>query len=556
MLAALSIRDLVLAGRADISFAPGLAVLTGETGAGKSILLDALSLALGARSDPALAAPGVPQASVSAVFRLRAGHPARAFLSEQGLEAGEELIVRRVQGRDGRTRAFLNDAPVGLRLLQDLAGQLVEIHGQHDTQDLRASRSHRAMLDSHGGLTTTAAAVAAAAKDLAAARAALDDCTARLAAWAGEEAETRRRLEELDALDPQPGLEAQLAEERSLLLNGAQMTEGLGQAVASLDSETGTPASLHQLVRQLEKLADQAPTHLAEALEALNRAGIEMEEARASATRLLEAVQSDPQRLETVEARLFGLRAAAREAGVGVDALGEVRARLLKARSTGSGLKDEQRACRKAQAQAQDLYLRQARALSQGRRRAAKKLESAVNRELEPLRMGQARFHAAFEEVAEETAPPGGLEEVRFLAATNPGSPPGPIGRIASGGELSRFMLALKLALAERGGGQSLIFDEIDAGLSGAAAEAVGVRLKKLARRAQVLIVTHAPQIAAHADHHFRVVKHVSQGRTRTEVEALTSAASREEVARMLAGVEVTHEARAAASRLIQGRGR
>lgn len=553
MLVSLSIRDVVLIDRLDLHFEDGLGVLTGETGAGKSILLDSLGLALGDRADSGLVRHGADQLAVTAVFDLPDGHPARAILGEQGLDAGEDVLtVRRVVSRDGRSRAFADDQPVSVGLLRRLGDTLVEIHGQFDTHGLLNPATHLGILDAYGGLEAKAAAVRTAWKGWREAAAKRAKAEADLARDREEEEALRHAVEEMRVLAPKPGEEAELAEKRSQLMHGEQIAEGLNGALASVSQEVDVEGAIRSAQRSLERILDKAGGTVQPILDAFDRAAIEASEALNLLEKAAGEIDLDPRHLEAVEERLFDMRALARKHQVEPDELPDVleglEGRLAALEGGGA---DITRLMREEQA-AREAYVAAARALHKDRAAVAAKLDKAVMTELKPLKLDKATFVTAVEEQAEEDWGATGLDRVAFLVATNPGAPPGPIAKIASGGELSRFTLALKVVLAEIGPVPTLVFDEVDAGIGGATAAAVGERLGRLADRLQVLVVTHSPQVAARGDHHFRVSKAEAGGRVSTTVERLETAERREEVARMLAGERITDEARAAADSLLK----
>ncbi len=548
MLRQLSIHNVVLIDRLELEFEPGLGVLTGETGAGKSILLDSLGLALGARADTGLVRSGEAQAAVSALFELPAGHDAFAELAEQGIEPepGEPLIVRRTLKSDGGSRAFAGGASVNATLLREVAGGLVEIHGQHDDRGLLNPKGHRALLDSFGRLDT--AAVAAAWAERARVEAALEAAQA--------EAETAQRdrewlefsVNEIGALAPQAGEESALAEQRAAMQAGARAGESLTGIDELLNGSDGALAKLRSAARKIERGAADHPL-LAEALASLDRAVIEASEAEEKIARATDVLAFDPARLDDVEARLFDIRGMARKHRVEPDALaalGEELAGKLAAIDEGgariAALEAELEAARA-------VYAAAAAELTQARHAAAARLDAAVAGELTPLKLDAARFRTRIDEAEPGAA---GSDKVEFEVSTNPGAPFGALTRIASGGELSRFILALKVALAEEGGAATMIFDEIDRGVGGAVASAIGERLARLAEGSQLLVVTHSPQVAARAAHHYRIEKAHGDAGTRTTVRKLTSDERREEIARMLSGADITDEARAQAARLLE----
>ncbi len=578
MLTALAIRDVVLIERLDLAFGPGLTVLTGETGAGKSILLDSLGLALGARAESGLVRPGAAQATVTACFAPPAGHPVAALLAAGGIaaEPGEDVVLRRVLGEDGRSRAFVNDQPVGVALLRRIGAVLVEVQGQHEQMGLADPASHAGLLDAFGvppGLRADAASAWTAWRD---AREALAAAREAIAAARRDEEWLTHAVAELSALAPQPDEEAALAEERLHLQRAERRAEAIAAAAAELAPGShgrdrrspGPGAALRAAARALQRLipAAAAPGDAAgdaanagapaanpvdPALAALERAEEALAEAETLLSRLAAEAEADPRRLEQAEERLFALRAAARKHAVAVADLPGLRDSLaarLAALQTGEA---EVAALEQEAAAARTRYEAAAGALSAARAAAARKLDRAVGRELPPLRLDKARFRADVAALAEAEWGPGGADAVRFLIATNPGQDLGSLARVASGGELSRLMLALKVVMAAGSPVPTLVFDEVDAGIGGATAASVGERLARVASGVQVLVVTHSPQVAARGTAHLRVAKATAAGRTATLVAALDAAARQEEIARMLAGETITEAARAAAAELL-----
>jgi len=566
MLTRLSIRDIVLIDRLDIELSAGLAVLTGETGAGKSILLDAFALALGARGDAALVRHGAEQGQVTACFDVAKNHPARAILaandvaapaSEEGSHAEgapeDELILRRVQLADGRTRAFVNDQPVSVQVLRALGASLVEIHGQHDERALVDSSSHRALLDAAGGLEEAAVQVARAWGDRRAAADTVAQHRARVESARREAEWLRHAVEELFRLKPEPGEESALAARRAVMMQAEKVAEDLRdahEAVAGLNSPV---PGLAGTLRRLERRAPQAPDLIGPVNQSLEQALRALEDTRLQLEAALAQTGHDPQTLERIEERLFALRAAGRKYNVVVDelaALAERHIADLAALDAGSEALSRLEA---AAAKADARWREAAEKLSAARRQAAEKLDAAVNAELKPLRLERACFTT---EIVTDPAEPGphGIDRIEFWVQTNPGTKAGPLMRVASGGELARFLLALKVVLADRGSAPTLVFDEIDTGAGGAVADAVGQRLARLAARVQVVAVTHAPQVAARADRHYLITKSaLDRGRRMaTRIAEVAAERRREEIARMLAGAEITDEARAAAERLIR----
>lgn len=560
MLTALSIRDVVLIERLDLAFGPGLTVLTGETGAGKSILLDSMGLAIGARADQGLVRPGAAQASVTASFSPGAGHPIAALLAEQGIDTEEEeLVLRRVVGRDGKSRAFVNDQAVSIGLLRRAGGLLVEIQGQHEQMGLADPAGHAALLDAFGVPPRLNADVAAAWKAWRAAENHAEAAREAVATAQRDEEWLRHSVHELSALAPQPDEEDRLAAERQALQQGERRAEAIATALAELTPRdrriAGPSASLRAASRALQKLlapgAANAENPALPPLAALERAEEALAEAETLLTRLVADTEADPARLERAEERLFALRAAARKYETRVpelpDLLAALTERLTELETGAAGIAAAEREAAKAR----NAYALAASALSASRRDAALRLEKAVTRELPPLRLDRARFVVRVQDVPETGWGEYGADSVRFLIATNPGQEPGPLERIASGGELSRLMLALKVVLARGSTVPTLVFDEVDSGIGGATAAAVGERLARVAEGVQVLVVTHSPQVAARGRSHMRVVKEAAQGSAATRVDPLDSRARREEIARMLAGETVTDAARAAADDLL-----
>ncbi|MBN8845801.1 MAG: DNA repair protein RecN [Sphingomonadales bacterium] len=553
MLTALSIANIVLIERLDLDFEAGLGVLTGETGAGKSILLDALGLALGMRADSALVRQGADKAQVTASFTPpAAGTPLAALLAENEieLETGEPLLIRRTLKADGGSRAFLNDQPCSAALLREIGTFLVEIHGQHDDRGLLAPAGHRALLDAYARADSGAVAAAhamwrVAEEKLAAARSAVAEAE-RDREW------LEHCVAELQALDPQPGEEGTLADSRAAMQKGEKIAGDLGTILEAFDGSAGGPALLRGAARRLDRLAGDHPL-LAEALASLDRAIIEADEAETALQDAARALEYDPERLEATETRLFELRAMARKHNVQPDELaelaGELAARLDAIEGGSAGIAKLEAAVAEGAA----AYTHAATALSDLRAKAAARLDVAVAGELVPLKLDAAKFQTLVERLPTERWGADGMDRVEFLISTNPGAPFAPLAKIASGGELSRFILALKVALAEEGGADTIIFDEIDRGVGGAVASAIGERLARLARGGkQLLAVTHSPQVAAKGASHFMIAKSSEGTVTRTGVRALDEAGRREEIARMLSGAEVTEEARAQAERLLE----
>jgi DNA repair protein RecN (Recombination protein N) len=555
MLVSLSIRDFVLIEKLDLNFSVGarggLDALTGETGAGKSILIDALGLALGARAESGTVRRGAGQASVAASFELAGDHPARAVLAEQALDDEDVLTLRRLVGADGRGRAFVNDQPVSMALLRRLGDTLVEIQGQMEQHGLLDMTTHRAALDAFAGLDKQGEAVRAAWQAWRSAAQARADAEAAAAAARRDEDFLRHAVKELETLAPKPDDEESLAEQRQLLRAGSALGEALSQALAELEQGRGAVTALRSAHRLIERNVDKAAGRLDVALAALDRALSEATEAQAQLEAAREALEFDPARLDKLEERLFALRAAARKHNVAVPELAVLaetfRTQLAALDDGEAGLKRLAGAAKAARA----AYVTAAEAQAAARRKGAVRLDKAVAAELGPLKLEKAKFVTDIAALPEAEWSAAGIDRVQFTVATNPGTPTAPIARIASGGELSRFLLALKVCLAKVGDAGTIVFDEVDSGIGGATAAAVGERLKRLARDVQVLVVTHSPQVAAVADRHWLIRKTTTRNAASTDVLALDAKGRREEIARMLSGAEVTAEARAAADRLL-----
>lgn len=551
MLTGLSIRDVVLIEALDLVFEEGLGVLTGETGAGKSILLDALGLALGARADSGLVRAGSDRAQVTASFDASPAAIKLLEANDMAVEPGEPLLIRRSVRADGGSKAFINDQPCSAALLRELGTQLVEIHGQHDDRGMLNARGHRAMLDAFGRCDVQAVSTAYAAwqeaKDrLDSAREALDNAT-RDREW------LEHAVAELRAFAAQPGEEEELAGERAAMQKGERIADDLRTVLEAFEGSDSGLAKLRSAARRLDRLGSEHPL-LAEALTALDRAVIEASEAEDKLIAATQALSFDPARLEAIEVRLFDLRGLARKHNVQPAALAQLTedlaAKLDAIEAGGEGLaKLEHEVARKA-----ETYKAVAQKLSDMRIAAASRLDAAVASELAPLKLDAAKFRTEVERVGEDRWSAHGIDRVEFLISTNPGAPFAPLAKIASGGELSRFILALKVALAEEGGASTIIFDEIDRGVGGAVASAIGERLARLASAGkQLLAVTHSPQVAAKGQAHYFIAKSSEGTVTRTGVVRLDSEGRRQEIARMLSGAEITAEAKAQAARLMEG---
>ena len=557
MLAALSIRDIVLIDKLDLEFGAGLSALTGETGAGKSILLDAFSLAIGARGDASLVRRGVDQGQVTATFELSPNHPVLALLGENGIAIEDDvLILRRVQGSDGRSRAFINDTGVSVQLLRQVGRALVEIHGQHDERALIDPSGHRDLIDAFGELGPDAARLCELYEAWGEADAARARHEGEIAATRANSDYLSHALEELQALNPEPEEEEALASRRQLMMHAEKIAADLNEAMDALQGEGTAGARLASALRRLERQADSGGPMLTGVAEALERVLNETNAARDKIEEARALTAFEPADLERAEERLFALRAVARKHRVQVDDLPALAERLqaeLDALDTSEG-----RAAELAEqaAQARKAYEQAALSLSKARAKAAKRLDEEVAAELAPLKLEKARFVTQVETVDLAEGGPSGIDRIAFWVATNPGTDPGPMMKVASGGELARFILALKVVLAARGSAPTLIFDEADSGVGGATAAAVGERLAGLADSVQVLAVTHAPQVAALAEGHLRIAKEAIAGpqgeAMATRVAVLEGEHRREEIARMLAGQTITDEARAAADRLMR----
>lgn len=553
MLVSLSIRNVVLIEKLDLTFDHGLGVLTGETGAGKSILLDSLGFALGTRADLRLLRPGAEQASVTAAFEIAADHPARAILAEQDIEAEDPLLLRRVLTKDGRSRAFVNDQAASAGLLRLLADSLIEVQGQFDQRGLMDPATHRDLLDSFGRLKPLADKLRARWRAWQDAVTAREAAAARLAEAQRDEAFLRHAVEELDALDPRPGEENELADKRNRLMHREKLVEGVNAAVAEIggDGDGGAEDALGRALRALERIAPTAGAALTPALEALKRAILESEEALVQLNSFAGDMEMEADNLEAVEERYFALQDMARKHGSSVEALPALRDDLATRLASIDGGEAELTELAQQAAEARRDYLADAEALAKKRTKAATALDKAVMTELPPLKLERAVFRTRLDRLEEGEWSAQGIDRIAFEVATNPGSAPGPLGRIASGGELARFLLATKVVLASINPERSLVFDEVDSGVGGATAHAVGERLERLAKDRQVLVITHSPQVAARGTHHWQVHKQAAGKQVATQVNQLSAGDRREEIARMLSGAEITEEARAAAERLI-----
>ncbi|VAV89792.1 DNA repair protein RecN [hydrothermal vent metagenome] len=553
MLQSLSIRDIVLIEALDLEFGSGLTVLTGETGAGKSILLDSLGLALGNRADSGLVRQGTQKARVTASFEApNTGSKLTVYLRDNDidLEPGEPLIIKRSVKADGGSRAFINDQPCSAALLREVGGRLIEIHGQHDDRGLINPRGHRALLDIFAGVDT--AKISHAFEAWRTAKAKLEQAKVDQ-----EEAEKDREylehsVTELSKFAPQAGEEQELALERATMMKGEKLTGDLEAIRCAFEGSEGSLASLRAAARRLDRISQDHPL-LAEALEALDRAVIEASEAEDKLNAAANALTFDPQRLDDMETRLFELRALARKHRVEPDKLQELLVELEAKQAAISDGGKSLEALEASLAASKTSYIAAAEALRAKRTKAAKALDKAVAGELVPLKLDAARFETLLEALPEDRWGANGMDRIEFLISTNPGAPLAPLGKIASGGELSRFILALKVALAEEGDAKTIIFDEVDRGVGGAVASAIGERLSRLSKGAQLLVVTHSPQVASKGDAHMLINKSSNGAVSRTDVKALDDSGRRQEIARMLSGTDVTDEARAQADRLLEG---
>ncbi|MBT1510519.1 DNA repair protein RecN [Bradyrhizobium sp. SRL28] len=553
MLARLSIRDIVLIERLDIEFSRGLAVLTGETGAGKSILLDAFALALGGRGDAGLVRHGAEQGQVTATFDVPKGHPAAKILSGNGLDDTGEMILRRVQLADGRTRAFINDQSISVQTLKAVGAALVEIHGQHDERALVDASTHRQLLDAFAGLEKEVAALETLWEARRTANAALDEHRASMERAAREADYLRHAADELKTLKPKDGEETALAGRRTTMMQGEKIASDLREAQEAVGGPHSPVPALAAAVRRLERRAANSPALVEPAVKAIDIAINALEEADQHLNAALVAADFDPAELERIEERLFALRAASRKYSTPVDGLAALAAKFVADVALIDAGADRLKKLEAAAAEADQRYGAAAEKLSAARTKSAEKLNKAVNAELAPLKLERAKFMTQVETDAKSPGPQG-IDRVEFWVQTNPGTKAGPLMKVASGGELSRFLLALKVVLSDRGSAPTLVFDEIDTGVGGAVADAIGARLSRLAGQVQVMAVTHAPQVAARANQHLLISKDaLDKGkRVATRVNALAADHRREEIARMLAGAEITAEARAAAERLLR----
>ncbi len=552
MLSHVSIRDIVLIEKLDIDFVSGLSVLTGETGAGKSILLDALSLALGARGDASLVRHGVAQGQITAVFDVAAKHPARILLQTNDFDDNGDIVLRRVQAADGRSKVYINDQPASVTLLRELGKTLVEIHGQHDDRALVTPEAHREILDAFGGLNELVGHVRRAYADWRLAESNLLKHRARVEAAAREADYLRSSSDELTKLSPQPNEESSLADQRQSMMRIEKTASDINDASDILSGPASAIPTLSSLFRRLDRKKEEAPELITPIADALGLALDRLSDAQSAVETAIRAADFDPHILEKAEERLFALRAASRKFSVPVDKLADLAAKMrmdLNDLDAGADRLTAMEADAKDKQLAFDAC---AAELSAKRQIAAKALAGAVMSELPPLKLERAVFLADLQS-DKDARGADGIDTVEFYVQTNPGSRAGPMMKVASGGELSRFLLALKVALADRGSAPTLVFDEIDTGVGGAVADAIGQRLKRLSAKVQVLSVTHAPQVAARSDTHFLIAKSETAGKMSTSIRTMDRSARLEEIARMLSGAEITSEARAAAKSLMSG---
>lgn len=553
MLTSISIRDIVLIDKLDLSLEEGLTVLTGETGAGKSILLDSLGLATGARADRALVRQDQVHGSVSAEFYVQPEHPACVQLEQEGMDGGDgTIILRRQITADGRSRAWANDQPVSRGMLADLGGMLLEVHGQHDDRGLLEASAHRSLLDTFGKHAKQLGMVARAHKDLLSAKKALAQAETDLLTAQKDEEYVLHAQEELTALNPVAGEEAELSEHRALMMQGEKLSEDLSAYHSDLTGRNGVDATMRGVLRRMERTEGGASDRLAPIIHALDRASVELSEGIESLEKLMRDMEFDPQDLEAVEERLFEIRRLARKHNCPPDQLAAVFQSIEQQAQTLSLGDEKVREARgkltKAERQMEVAVL----ALRKARVTSAARLDKLVTAELPPLKLEKAIFRTSIEELDTSDWNALGGERITFEVKTNPSTPFGPMVKVASGGELARFILALKVVLAEGGSVPVMVFDEVDRGIGGATASAVGDRLKRLSDNAQILVVTHSPQVAARGDCQYQISKGDQGNITRTNVKLLASSERREEIARMLAGEEITDAARAAADQLLQ----
>lgn len=551
MLTSLTIQNIVLIDRLQLEAGDGLLALTGETGAGKSILLDALGLALGARADSGLVRHGEDQAAATACFDIPAKHPVNALLREKEIAVSDTLILRRTLGRDGRSKAFINDAPVGVQLLKDVGALLVEVHGQFETHGLLDPATHLGVLDVYAGIDSSP--IRSAWKTWRQAKERFDRAMSDIESARMQEDYLRYTVAELEKLDPQPGEDAVLSEKRQLLMNREKMAGAFSQATNIIESENGLQGQMGKLQAVLERLGDKDP-QVKPLVEALGRAQAEISDIGWQVEKIRSAAERSTERLEDIEERYFALKEIAKKHRTTVDGLAAIYEDLSQKLRLITNQEEALAEMQKATAAARTVYMAEAEKATAKRQKAAAKLAKSVNAELPDLKLDKAKISVVCDKAADESGwSPEGFDHVQFMISTNPNTPPGALHKVASGGELSRFMLALKVILAETSSIPTLIFDEVDAGIGGATADAVGERLQRLAKDYQVLVVTHSPQVAARAANHWHVAKSEKKGTVTTRILPLVAVNERqEEIARMLSGAEITKEARAQAAKLLE----
>lgn len=555
MLVTLTIRNIVLIDQLTVGFDRGFCALTGETGAGKSILLDSLGLALGARSDSGLVRKGQDQASVTAEFHIDPKHSVLTLLNEQGIAADDTLILRRVLGADGRSRAFINDQPVGVGLLKQVGDQLVEIHGQFDTHGLLDPTTHRDLLDDYAGLHNDVRALNRQWNAWSDARAALKTAQVEAEKARAEEEYLRHAVAELDKLNPEEGEEDALLTIRETMKHKAHVLSALDEAWQAISSDDGAEMRIAAAARVVTRIGDKAPASIDPVLAALDNAASALQDAVRDIESMTSSLSDGDMSLEAAEDRLYALRGAARKFGCRPDDLPRLHTEMTDKLRLADRTDDILSGLMKAVEGARAEYKAAAQKISDARIKAAKKMDTLVAAELPPLKLDKARFFTRVDAVDDETLwGPTGMDRVQFLVATNPGSDPGPLNKIASGGEMARFMLALKVVMADTGAAHTLIFDEVDTGIGGSTADAVGERLARLSGQKQILVVTHSPQVAARANHHLIVMKSGGADLTTKIIPLDELAERREEIARMLSGATITTEARAAADRLLEAK--
>ena len=552
MLATLTIRNVVLIETLDIQFREGFCALTGETGAGKSILLDSLGLALGGRSDSGLVRKGTDQASVTATFQLEKNHGVYDVLKEQGLESDTTLILRRVLGADGRSRGFINDQPVSVGLMRQIGDMLVEVHSQFETHGLLDARTHRGLLDDYAGLSADVRILSGLWDTWKTLERRLNDAVSGAEKAKADEEYLRHAVMELEGLNPLPGEEDQLLDQREAMKGRDHIIQALNESWEAISSDAGAEMMVSRASRALERVADKTSTDINPAIDALDRAAAELQEAVSLVQSAIAAMNGEGLTLEQVEDRLYTLRDMARKHRVHArdlpKTLQDFAEKLNLITNTDAVIAD----LKKRSAAARQAYIAAAEKISTVRGDVAAKLDKAVAKELGPLKLDKATFLTSVQRSTDEAQwGMDGIDKVQFLVSTNPGADPAPLGKIASGGEMSRFMLSIKVVMAAVGAAPSLVFDEVDSGIGGSTADAVGERLARLSKSKQILVVTHAPQVAARANHHYIVMKQGEKDVRTTVIPLQEMDQRKEEIARMLSGASITVEARAAAQKLM-----